>query len=85
MEYRSISRFERGQVLAVSAHIQKVREIPSSIAGPLTVWSVESERIHNKYYMVVEKDDGFVCNCPDYTNRGEVCKHAFAVLVRETT
>jgi len=76
----NLSRFERGQIIAASSQIRKVQEIPSSIAGPLTVWTVASERIQDKFYYVVEKDSGPICSCPDFTIRGETCKHCFAVI-----
>lgn len=83
MEYIGKSRYGRGVVLAATAQIRKVREIQSSIAGRLVVWAVASERIQGKYYTVVEKDSGPICSCPDFTNRGETCKHCWAVILRE--
>lgn len=75
-----MTRLERGQIIAATSQIKKVQEIPSSVAGPLTVWTVPSERIQDKFYVVVEKATGLICSCPDFTNRGETCKHCYAIM-----
>lgn len=76
------TRYGRGVVLATTGHIRKVH--PSTTSAQL--WKVESERLQGTYYSVIEKSDGSVtCDCPDYENRQEVCKHIYAVIVSEST
>jgi len=33
----------------------------------------------DKEYQVVSQEDGWVCSCPDFINRGTKCKHVWAV------
>lgn len=33
----------------------------------------------DKEYQVVSQEDGWVCSCPDFVNRGTKCKHVWAV------
>lgn len=71
------NRYGRGQVLAVASTIRKV--VPRTTSAQL--WKVESETVQNKFYGVLEKRDGsFLCDCPDFANRGKMCKHIFAVI-----
>ncbi|MGI0044757.1 MAG: SWIM zinc finger family protein, partial [Nitrososphaeraceae archaeon] len=79
MEYKTRSRFGRGWVLAASTRIRKVT--PRTTKAQL--WKVESETVKGKYYSVVEKSDGFICDCLDFEHRQEMCKHCYAVMIYE--
>ena len=63
-----------GMVLAATTRIAKV-----------SVWRVESERHKGRFYNVVGTEEGLRCDFPDSQNRGEVCKHEYAIMIRETT
>jgi hypothetical protein len=62
-----------GMVLAATTRINKV-----------SVWRVDSERHKGRFYNVVGTE-GPTCDFPDSQNRGEVCKHEYAIMIRETT
>ncbi|MGH9953222.1 MAG: hypothetical protein ACRD5J_16515 [Nitrososphaeraceae archaeon] len=83
MEYNAKSRYGRGMVLAATAHIRKVT--PRTTGAQL--WKVESQTVPGKFYSVVEKSDGFLCDCPDFEYRQgqEICKHCFTVMILEVT
>jgi uncharacterized Zn finger protein len=74
----SKSRYGRGWMLAATAQIRKIPKTTK-----VQLWKVQSERIRDKYYSVIEKDDGLFCDCPDFEQRGEICKHVYAVILRE--
>ena len=75
----SKSRYGRGWVLAATAHIRK---LPKTTQAQL--WKIESQSVPGKYYNVIEKSNGDItCDCPDYDNRQDTCKHIFAVIIRE--
>jgi hypothetical protein len=77
----SKSRYGRGWMLAATAHIRKLPKVTKA-----QLWKVESERFKGLYYNVIEKSDGdMTCDCPDFENRGEVCKHIYCVVIWETT
>jgi transposase len=42
-------------------------------------WLVPSETNPHKTYQVILKLEGSTCNCEDFTSRGIMCKHQFAV------
>jgi SWIM zinc finger len=75
----SKSRYGWGWLLAATAHIRK---IPKTTKAQL--WKVESERITGHYYNVIEEADGMICDCPDFEQRGEICKHILSVAIRYT-
>jgi uncharacterized Zn finger protein len=82
MSQSNSTRYGRGVVLATTGHIRKVH--PSTTSAQL--WKVESERLQDVYYSVIEKSDGeMLCDCPDFEHRQELCKHIYAVIIRETT
>jgi hypothetical protein len=46
------------------------------------VWRrAKSERDKDRFYNV-GSEEGLMCDCPDIQNRGEVCKHAYAIMIR---
>lgn len=69
---RKQSRFSKGIVIAASRRIIKVRGEEAFL--------VESETTDGKYYKV-NMEDG-KCECADSQYRGQVCKHAYAILRR---
>lgn len=76
------SRYGRGWVLAATAHIRK---LPRTTRAQL--WKVESQSVSGKYYNVILKStDEITCDCADFENRQpELCKHIYAVIIKETT
>ena len=68
---RKQSRYNKGVVIATSRKIFKVKGEEA--------WLVESETTDSKFYKVTE--DG-VCECPDFQNRGQICKHMYAIFRR---
>ena len=68
---RKQSRYSKGVVIAASRRIFKVKGEEA--------WLVESETIDNKYYKVTEDGE---CQCPDFQNRGQICKHMYAIFRR---
>lgn len=72
------TRYERGVALAASHEILKMPKITNN-----QHWLVESESQADLYFDVEETEEGIKCNCPDYELRDVVCKHCFAVIVKE--
>lgn len=73
----SRSRYERG--LQIAAEECKVRHIEGTV-----LWKVQSQTVHGKEYNVVVTPTGIQCDCPDYLSREQICKHCYAVIIRET-
>lgn len=75
------SRYGRGWVLAASAHIRRLPKVTKA-----QLWKVESESRKDTYYNVILKsNDEMTCDCPDFENRKEFCKHIYACILYETT
>lgn len=68
---RKQSRYSKGAVIAASRRILKVHGEEA--------WLVESETADDKFYKVTE--DG-TCECADSKFRGQICKHAWALIRR---
>lgn len=72
------TRYECGVALAASIEILKMPKITNN-----QHWLLESESQADKFYDIVVTEEGTTCNCPDYELRNVVCKHCFAVIVKE--
>jgi len=68
---RKQSRYSKGVVIAASRKIFNVKGEEA--------WLVESETKDNKYYKVTEDGE---CQCPDFQNRRQICKHMYAIFRR---
>jgi hypothetical protein len=74
-------RYAKGHIIAVSCRIRKVK--PNTTTA--TMWKVESMSTPGLYYSVIMFKDGkVVCNCEDFKNREETCKHIYGVCLYET-
>jgi hypothetical protein len=66
------SRYGKGLILAITApHSIKLQD--------KEVYYVQSERNPDKRYRV-NFEDG-TCECPDFVNRGQTCKHFYKVVM----
>ncbi len=62
------AREQRGLVIAAIAKVEQKGK----------VWQVPSQSGNGKYTVVPDEQSPY-CSCPDFENRGECCKHIFAV------
>ena len=62
----------KGEQLAKTVQIEKKR---------FDKWIVPSQT-GSGAYTVNREGEGFRCTCPDFQNRGEVCKHIYAVEIK---
>lgn len=71
------TRYERGQIVAET---REIRNIPQSC-----LVKVESQFTRGKFYNVILRKDeeGISCDCPDYEQRHELCKHCYAVIISQ--
>ncbi len=70
-----LSREERGRLIAEKANqIQRLDE---------RFYKVASQSGHGMYDVVKRKSGGWLCDCPDFTNRKVICKHIWAVQLSQ--
>jgi hypothetical protein len=69
------NRYGKGLILAITT--------PESIklAEDKEVYYVQSERNPDKRYRVNFEDGN--CECPDFVNRGQTCKHFYKVVMEK--
>ena len=66
------ARKQKGEQLAKTVQIEK---------KGLDKWIVPSQT-GSGAYTVNREGENFKCSCPDFQNRGEACKHIYAVEIK---
>lgn len=78
-ELKETLRYSRGEKLYHSGAVRKAR-----VTKSITLWKVKSQSDKNIVYNVIDKGkDYYECDCPDFERHRMICKHVYAVILKE--